>query len=169
MSQINKINEKFHDKTSFLPILPKKLIKTRKKPNSFHHQSKNASFKCFNENNKNSDLYDYESPLREFAIEVREKHKENFTRVLSSNSSYLREIRKKNNSLAKFQKNFEDFYLKRDKIFFNNYRNHFIREHINEIIDQKGYLQYITKKKTRSYIEKSDYFMEEFTKKKKYV
>ena len=98
--------------------------------------------------------FDYESPLRDFAEEIREKHQERFKKNELLEKSRIYQIRKNNFDL--FSNRFEDYYLKKDRKFMNSYHNKYIRDHINEIIDQKEHFRYISQEKEKFYKEEDE-------------
>ena len=106
-----------------------------------------------NSNNiyKNQEIFDYPSPLRDFASEILENHQEIFDK--NPNKSIYFAFRNRNFKI--YEPKYEDFYLKRERKYLNKYNNKYIRDHINEILDHKGYLPYISKSKLIVYKEKN--------------
>lgn len=145
---INSSNQKLDSNLKLPRILTKTKVKkvgNAIKPHSFHCSSYQSNL---------SNIYQFESLLREYASEVRDNHKEIFTQKNRGKSEFFR-MRKINFDL--FPNKFEDYYLKRDRTYLNNYHNKYIRDHINEILDHQGCFKYIAQEKIKVFKEDLNY------------
>ena len=104
MKKLSNLSEKNEKNELKLPKISQKMGFPREKARSFHDFSGKKP----------------ENPINGFAEEIREKSPEN-----RLGKSKISQIRKRN--FEGFSMRFEDFYLKRERKFLNNYNNKFIR------------------------------------------